>query len=111
MLDINISLPIHFRNAVNATNVTVPLPAFFANSPVRDTILVVLEGKDDEQTTRKTLWWEPAYPRVGSISVALPVKVKNKKQTVVLFSLAVPCVLIFVVESAKWFFGGNYCVC
>lgn len=44
MLDINISLPIHLRYAASATNVTMPLPAFFANSPVRDTILVALEG-------------------------------------------------------------------
>lgn len=44
MLDINVSLPIHFRYAASATNVTMPLPAFFANSPVRDTILVALGG-------------------------------------------------------------------
>ena len=47
MLNINISLPIHFRYAATATNVTVPLPAFFANSPVRDSILVLLEGNSD----------------------------------------------------------------
>ncbi|KAK8830962.1 hypothetical protein WA577_003662 [Blastocystis sp. JDR] len=97
MLDINISLPIHLRYAASATNVTMPLPAFFANSPVRDTIL----------TTQKTQWWEPAYPYVRSISIALPVKVENKKQTVVLLGLAGACVLIFVVETAKWLFGGK----
>lgn len=46
-----------------------------------------------------------------SISIALPVKVENKKQTVVLLGLAGACVLIFVVETAKWLFGGKCPVC
>ena len=47
MLDINISLPIHFRASTTRRNVTIPLPAFFACSPVKDTILVEIGSISD----------------------------------------------------------------
>lgn len=84
-------------------NVTIPVPAAFVQTPVRDTLLVTMREVTDVQLNTNPVWWQSVVTDGEVLNVELPIldDRKRKWSDRVCIGMIIACCCILIGELIR----------